>query len=114
MYDEEELEQLRRRKLQELQAQQHAQIQEAIRQEEIRQEYELKKKMILKKILTPDARSRLTNLRMVKPQFAEQVELQLIQLAQTGRLQEQITDNQLKELLKKIQGTKKDIKIKRV
>ncbi len=53
-------------------------------------------------------------MRMVKPQFAEQVELQLIQLAQTGRLQEQITDNQLKELLKKIQGTKKDIKIKRV
>jgi len=114
MYDEEELEQIRRRKLQELQAQQQAQIQEAIRQEEIRQEYELKKKMILKKILTPDARSRLTNLRMVKPQFAEQIELQLIQLAQTGRLRGQITDNQLKELLKKIQGTKKDFKIKRV
>lgn len=50
---------------------------------------------------------------MVKPEFAEDLEMQLIQLAQSGRLQGQITDEQLKRTLQQLQGQKKEIKIRR-
>jgi programmed cell death protein 5 len=43
----------------------------------------------------------------------DQIELQLIQLAQAGRVQSKITDDQLKELLRKLAGQKRDIKITR-
>jgi programmed cell death protein 5 len=50
---------------------------------------------------------------MVRPEFAEQLEMQLIQLAQTGRIKLPLDDNQLKEVLKHMQGQRKDIKIRR-
>jgi programmed cell death protein 5 len=50
---------------------------------------------------------------MVKPEFAEQLELQLIQLAQTGRLKTPLTDEQLKEILKRLQVQRKEFKIRR-
>jgi programmed cell death protein 5 len=45
--------------------------------------------------------------------IGEQIENQLIMLAQSGRLQEKITDAQLRELLQKIMPKKRDINIKR-
>ena len=62
-------------------------------------------------ILTPEARSRLANIRLTRPEFVDQIELQLIQLAQMGRVKAKITDEQLKELLKKLAGQKRDINI---
>jgi programmed cell death protein 5 len=62
-------------------------------------------------ILTPEARSRLANLRLTKKEFVDQIELQLIQLAQSGRIKAKINDEQLKELLKKVTGSKRDINI---
>jgi programmed cell death protein 5 len=82
-------------------------------QEQMRQEMEMQKKQAMMQILTPEARSRLANLRMTKPEFVEQIELQLIQLAQAGRVQSQITDEQLKELLKQVSGKKREINITR-
>jgi programmed cell death protein 5 len=41
------------------------------------------------------------------------VEQQLVQLAQSGRLKQKITDAQLKELLKQLLPAKKDFNIKR-
>jgi programmed cell death protein 5 len=41
----------------------------------------------------------------------DQIELQLIQLAQMGRVQSKITDEQLKELLRKLSGQKREINI---
>ena len=109
--DEEELEAIRRRRLQELQQQQAAEL---ARQEQLRQ-IEIQKQAILRQILTPEARSRLTNIKMVKPEFAEQLELQLIQLASSGQLKSQINDEQLKALLRKIEERrKKEIKIRRI
>ncbi len=67
----------------------------------------------LEALLTPEARQRLANIRMVKPEFAEELEMQLIQLAQSGRLQTQITDEQLKKTLVQLQSQKKEIKIRR-
>lgn len=108
--DAEELELIRRRKL--------AQLQKALIEEqkkaELKQQLELKKQEILRQILTTEARQRLANIKMVKPEFAEQLELQLIQVAQTGRIPLPINDEQLKMILAKIQSQRKEFKIRRI
>ena len=107
---EEELEQLRRRRLTELQRAAAEEEQRA----EVHQQVEAQKQAILKRILTMEARQRLTNIRMVRPDFAAQLELQLIQLAQTGKVKLPISDAQLKDALVRLQSRKKDIKIRRM
>lgn len=97
--------------MQQLQQQAQQQSVDAESQERMRQEMEMQKKQAMMQILTPEARSRLANLRLTKPDFVDQIELQLIQLAQMGRVQSKITDEQLKELLKKVAGQKRDINI---
>ena len=81
---------------------------------QVQQQLEGQKQALLRRILTPEARRRLTNLNMVKPEFTQQLELQLIQLAQAGRINLPITDEQLKELLVRLQSGKRDYKIRRV
>jgi programmed cell death protein 5 len=108
--DSEELELIRRKKMAELQ---RALIEEQ-RRIQMEQQLEAQKQAILRKIFTPEARQRLTNIKMVKPEFAEQLELQFIQLAQTGRIKLPITDEQLKEALIRLQSQKREIKIRRV
>ncbi|MCC7549959.1 MAG: DNA-binding protein [Methanobacterium sp.] len=112
-----DIEEIRRKRMQELQqqaaAQQAAQQQspDAQAQEQMRRELEAQKRQALLQILTPEARSRLANLRLTKPEFVDQIELQLIQLAQMGRIKSKITDEQLKELLRKMSGQKREINI---
>ena len=107
---EEELESLRKRRMLELQQR----MAEEQKQVQAQQQLEGQKQALLRRILTPEARSRLTNLNMVKPEFTEQLELQLIQLAQQGRINLPITDEQLKELLVRLQSGRRDYKIRRV
>ncbi len=109
MEEDEEIEELRRKKMLEYQAQ----LQEQQRQDELRRRYEIQKRIAIQQILTPEARSRLANIRAAKPEFAEQLELQLIQLAQSGKLGSKITDSQLKEILKRLQTRKREFKIRR-
>jgi len=104
-----DVEELRRRRLAELQAR----LEEQRRQEELRRQYEIQKRIALQHILTPEARSRLANIRTARPEFAEQIELQLIQLAQQGRITSQITDAQLREILRKIQERRRVTRIRR-
>ncbi len=111
-----ELEELRRKRLLELQNQQNQFNQEAQRQKEM-EEYERQKQSILRSILTDGAKQRLTNVKLVKPQLADAIEMQLIQLAQSGRLRGNlVTEEQLLQLLRQIQGNKREpsIKFKRV
>ncbi|MCK4405341.1 MAG: DNA-binding protein [Hadesarchaea archaeon] len=110
MSEEEEIEELRRRKMLEL----RAKLEEQQSQAEQRRQYEIQKKLAILQIMTPEARSRLANIRAAKPEFAEQLELQLIQLAQSGRLGSKITDAQLREILSRLQARKREFKIKRV
>lgn len=105
-----ELEQLRRRRLAELQRA----AAEEDRRAEVQQQVEVQKQAILKRILTVEARQRLTNIKMVKPEFADQLELQLIQLAQSGRVKLPISDAQLKDALVRMQSQRKDITIRRM
>ena len=112
MSDEEELENIRRRKLAQLQ-QQAAQQQVAGQQQE---EYNKQKYQIMRQILSQEGRQRLENIRIVKPQFAEQIELQLIQLFQSGRLRgaTPLSDKEFKKILEKIiSGSKKEFNIKK-
>jgi len=108
-----DLEEIRRRKMLELQQRAQQQAVEAEKEEQLRQQFEIQKRQLLMKILTPEARSRLANLRLTRPEFVEQIELQLIQLAQAGQIRSKITDEQLKELLRRVSGKKRDIKIVR-
>ncbi|MEM3730151.1 MAG: DNA-binding protein [Candidatus Bathyarchaeia archaeon] len=110
MSEDAELEELRRRKLLALQQK----LAEEQRQAQIEQQLELQKQALLRKILTPEARQRLTNLKMVKPEFTEQLELQLIQLAQQGRLPIPLSDAQLKQILIQLQAHKRETKIRRI
>jgi len=107
--EEEEIEELRRRRMIELQQRLTQEQQRA----QVQQQIEMQKQAILRRILTPEARQRINNLKMVKPEFANQLELQLIQLAQAGRVQTPITDEQLKEILVRLQAQRRDIKITR-
>ncbi|MGD2066365.1 MAG: DNA-binding protein [Candidatus Bathyarchaeota archaeon] len=107
---EEELDTLRKKRMLELQQR----MAEEQKQAQAQKQLEGQKQALLRRILTPEARSRLTNLNMVKPEFTQQLELQLIQLAQQGRINLPITDEQLKELLVRLQSGRRDYKIRRV
>jgi len=109
---DEELEDLRKKKLQELQEQ--AAIEGNLEQQrDQKEEFEKQKKLILIQALTPKARERLGNIKISRPQIAEQIENQLIMLVQSGRLKNKINDQQLRSLLSQMIPKKRDIKIKR-
>jgi programmed cell death protein 5 len=78
--------------------------------EQERQERAAKEQM-LRVIFTPEARERLSNIRMVRPDLAESIESQIIQLAASGRLRKQIGDEELKQMLGSFQRPKKEFKI---
>ena len=104
------MDQLRKRRLLEL----RRRIAEEQQQSQVQQQIEVQKQALLRRILTPDARRRLTNLKMVKPEFAQQLELQLIQLAQQGKMSIPVTDEQLKDILVRLQSGRREFKIRRV
>ncbi|MDC0063598.1 DNA-binding protein [Candidatus Nitrosopelagicus sp.] len=72
------------------------------------------KDLLLKQILSSEARLRLNNVKMVKPDLANMVENYLLGLASQGRSPGQITDDQLKQILLSAQQPKKDFKINRI
>jgi len=71
------------------------------------------KENALKTLLTAEARLRLNNVKMVKPDLAATVENYLLGLASQGRLKSQVSDDQLKQILLSIQQPKRDFKINR-
>ena len=70
------------------------------------------KKVMMRKILTKDAIERLGRIKLVKPELAEQLELYLLQLYQSGQIKTMIDDSHLKEILDSI-TTKKKFRIMR-
>lgn len=85
--------------------------------EEIRKqraEAEAIKQKALAMLLDSEARQRLTNIKMVKPDLASAVENYLINAATTGRLNRALTDNELKQILLSIQQPKREFKINRL
>ena len=114
MAEDEELELLRKKRLQELEVQQQLSEGQAEAQEQKLKDFEEQKKHILRQILTNEARERLGRIRLAKPEFVVNVEQQLIMLAQSGQLSGQIDDQMLQQLLRKLIPKKKEINITRI
>ena len=77
-------------------------------------EQNAQKEIILRQIISSEARNRLNNVRMVKPDLANLVENYLLNLAAQGKISGQISDEQLKQILSSAQQPKRDFKINRV
>ena len=108
---DDELDQIRKRKLLSMQ---NRRMSDEQRQAQAEQQMEQQKQALLSKILAPEARQRLNNLKMVKAEFAEQIEMQLIEMAQTGKLPIPLSDAQLKQILVQLQSRKRETKIRRI
>ncbi len=109
-----DIDDIRKKKLEQLKKQQQQSNQPS--QEEIdkqKQQQEAKLKHIMRKILTADARKRLENVKLVDEEKAKKVEKYLLQLAQQNRLQNKITEKQIKEILQEVTEDK-SFDIKRV
>jgi len=72
------------------------------------------KEMMLKQVLSSEARLRLNNVRMVKPDLADLVENYILNLSVQGKISGQISDDQLKQILSSAQQPKRDFKFNRV
>lgn len=102
MSDDDELEMLRKKRLQELQTDESAE-----------QQFEAQKHSVLRQILEPEARERLARLKLAKPDIATMIEQQVLMLAQSGRLGGRIDDKTLRQLLAKVVPKKREINIQR-
>ncbi len=107
---DDELENIRKRKLLSMQNR----VNDEQRQAQAEEKIEAQKQALLRQILSPEARQRLNNLKMVRADFAEQIELQLIQMAQIGKLPIPLSDAQLKQILIQLQSRKRETKITRI
>ncbi|MDS0476579.1 DNA-binding protein [Natrinema sp. 1APR25-10V2] len=110
--DDERLEELRQKKMEQLQDRAESQGDEAS-QEAAQQQAEAQKKAVLRQHLTDDARKRLNTVKMSKPQFGEQVERQVVSLARSGRIQGKIDDEKMKQLLKELKPDSQSFDIQR-
>lgn len=108
--EDDELQALRRRRLEELQRRQ----QDAAQEQKEREVVDAQVAAIMRKILTPEARERLARLKIAHPDIVASVEQQLISLAQSGRLDRMIDDATLQQILQRVLPEKREIKIKRI
>ena len=70
------------------------------------------RKNILSRMLSKDAHERLSRVRAVKPELAAQLETYMVSLFQSGQIKNEITDEQLKQILDKV-TQKKEFNIRR-
>ncbi len=109
-----ELEELRRRKLAEIQRQQQDQVGHQAAVDEQTKRIEEQRQTILRSIMTPQARERLGTVKVAHPDVARLVEDQLIALASSGRLDREIDDDTLRAILRKLAPRKREINIERI
>ncbi len=107
--EEDELDSIRRRKLEELQ---RGQAEKMVREHQ-ESEVQAQRELILRQILTPEARERLGRIELAYPEITENIENQLIVLAQSGRVNKVIDDVTLRDILRRIMPKKREIKIER-
>ena len=69
---------------------------------------------VLRMALTSEARQRLANVKMVRPDLASSIEEYVIQLASAGKLKRALDDAEVKQLLASLQERKRDISIRRL
>jgi len=107
------LETIRKKKLEELKMNQIEKVQQQAMEEEQMQQQVQQLEVIVKQAFNKEALQRYGNFKAAFPDRAVQLLVILAQAIQSGQITK-IDDNTLKEILKKISPEKKEIKIKRV
>jgi len=74
------------------------------------EQFEAMKKQALSKFLSKEAYERLGRVRFSNSELATKVELYLIQVYQAGKINQKVTDDQMKEILRLL-SEKKEFKI---
>ncbi len=97
---EDELEELRQEKASEIE-----------QNEEAREKQREQVKQKAAQHLTGEARSRLGNIRAAKPELASAIETQVARLGEMGQV-DKVDDEQLKKILKELQGSTEDTNIR--
>ncbi len=114
---DDELHELRQRRLRELQQMQAASapgVANAYAQQQAELDRrEAERAEALRRILTPEARERLGRIRLAKPEVAQSIEQQLLALAASGRLQRVVDDAMLRALLERLMPDRREIRITR-
>lgn len=77
-------------------------------------ERKMMREAALRMALTSDARQRLANVKMVRPDLAASIEEYVIQLASAGKLRKPVDDDQVKQMLSALQEKKREIRIRRI
>lgn len=88
-------------------------LQRRAERERAREQRALEKAAAMRAILTPEAKERLANMRLVRPDLASRVEDYLLRIVQTQNVRIPITDEDLKALLTKLIPSKRRTKIER-
>jgi programmed cell death protein 5 len=111
--NQDDLDELREEKMQELRERKQAQEGDAEAQQARQQEAEAQKKALLRQHLTDGARKRLNSVKMSKPDFGEQAEQQILALAQRGQINGKIDEEKMKALLKELKPDSKSFNVRR-
>ena len=110
------IEELRKKKLAEMQAK------DAEQQDALQRQFEEQARMqqqvdmlegIAKQFLSKEAIERYGRVKMAHPTLAIKIAALIAQAAQTGQITEQISDAQLRELLSRLQEGKKEFRFKK-
>lgn len=88
-------------------------LQRRAERERAREQRALEKAAAMRAILTPKAKERLANMRLVRPDLASRVEDYLLRIVQTQNVRIPISDKDLKALLAKLIPSKRRTKIER-
>jgi len=109
-----ELEELKKKRLAELQKQQEESLQEqAAEQQQLQSQLE-QLEAVAKQFLSKEALQRYGNLKAAHQEKAVQLLVILGQAIQQGQIKEKISDEELKKILMQIQPEKKEFKIRKV
>ena len=84
------------------------------RQPDKDQDQKMMREAALRMAFTSEARQRLANVKMVRPDLAASIEEYVIQMVSGGKLRKAVDDDQVKQMLSSLQGKKREIKIRRI
>lgn len=103
-----ELDELRRKKL--LEYQQRLQQEEQLRQQQLQAQLQLR--AILRRVLDPEAFERIERVKLANPELYAQAVKYILALYQAGRLPRKLKDEEVKALLLRLRGPKRETKIR--
>eukprot|EP00401_Gymnodinium_catenatum_P081344 CAMPEP_0117495194 /NCGR_PEP_ID=MMETSP0784-20121206/20006_1 /TAXON_ID=39447 /ORGANISM="" /LENGTH=129 /DNA_ID=CAMNT_0005290107 /DNA_START=92 /DNA_END=481 /DNA_ORIENTATION=- len=84
---------------------QDSQMQKMQEQEQQRKEMEEQKRVMVRHVLEPEALERLNRVGLVKPEKQQKLEAMILHLAQSGQLQEKMSDGGLIQLIEKLDAS---------